>query len=54
MTDMDDWKDLEDVSKPCSEENGWCGWCGNCREHSEWLHQVDEWTTLEEDEMSGI
>lgn len=30
----DDWKEIEDVAKPCSESNGWCGWCGKCREHS--------------------
>lgn len=38
---MDDWKDIEDVGKPCSSENGWCGWCGKCRQHSEDLHERD-------------
>jgi len=40
---MTDWKELEDVGKPCSDSNGWCGWCGNCREHSEDLHERDSW-----------
>lgn len=36
-----DWKELDDVSKPCSSENGWCGWCGNCSDHSDELHERD-------------
>ena len=39
----DDWKEIEDVAKPCGENNGWCGWCGKCREHSEDLHEQSEW-----------
>ena len=26
---MSDWKEIEDVERPCGEDNGWCGWCGN-------------------------
>lgn len=40
---MTDWKELEDVEKPCSDNNGWCGWCGNCREHSEELIERESW-----------
>jgi hypothetical protein len=40
---MTDWKELDDVEKPCSNTNGWCGWCGNCREHSEELIERESW-----------
>jgi len=40
---MSDWKELEDVSKPCGEDNGWCGWCGRCSEHSDELHEREKW-----------
>lgn len=39
----EDWKEIEDVEKPCSDSNGWCGWCGRCRWHSEDLHERDSW-----------
>lgn len=40
---MSDWKEIEDVDRPCGGDNGWCGWCGNCREHSEHLHNSEDW-----------
>lgn len=40
---MSDWKEIDNVEKPCSDSNGWCGWCGNCREHSEYLFERDSW-----------
>lgn len=40
---MSDWKEIEDVERPCGEDNGWCGWCGNCCDHAEYLRNTDEW-----------
>ena len=47
---MSDWKEINNVDKPCSETNGWCGWCGNCQRHAEEIQERDYTTHWGDDE----